>query len=411
MEQLALNPLVAVLAAGNCAVIKPSEVSAASCRLLAQLIPRYLSADAVRVVVGGPSEAKALLELQWDHILYTGNGSVGRVVMAAAARHLTPVTLELGGKNPAIVDATANVGLAAKRIAQAKWVANAGQVCVSPDYVLVDRRVEAALLDALANEARAMLGEGRGAHGLGVTGEEADLVAYGRIINEQHVCRIARLVEGSGGTVLLGRVGDIEPESRYVPPLIVSRPRPESPLMREEIFGPVLPVVPVSSVDEAIERARHICESPLALYIFSEERSTQELVLRSLPSGGVTVNGAMEHMTTPEMPFGGVGSSGMGAYHGRFGFDEFSHKRAILYRTTRLPLTMLPPVLSNGRVPSWLYAVALRVQVLGVVPAKWLGLLRVVAAAAGVLGVACLVPWAKRVLLFVERHATASRLQ
>lgn len=365
---LALDPLVAILAAGNCCVLKPSEMASASCALLTRLVPRYMDPDAVRIITGGAPEVTALLELKWDHIMYTGNGSVGRVVMAAAAKHLTPVTLELGGKSPVIVDKSAKIDLAAKRIAQGKWISNAGQVCIAPDYVLVDKEVEAPLLDALAREANEMLGSDKQAHGSGAPPNGELEYAYGKIINERHVERLASLLDACGGKAVLGSARDIDAKQRYVPPMIISRPRPDAELLSQEIFGPILPVCPVASIDEAIERARFICETPLALYIFSENRATAERVLRATTSGGAAVNTTMEHVLTAQMPFGGVGESGTGAYHGRFGFDEFSHKRSILYRSTVVPMLMLPPVVRRGLVPSWLYALALRMQVTGFLP-------------------------------------------
>ena len=380
---LALGPMVAVLAAGNCCVLKPSEVASASCELLTKLIPQYMSRSAVRVVAGGPPEVTALLELRWDHIMYTGNGSVGRIIMAAAAKHLTPVTLELGGKSPVIVDKTANIQLAAKRIVQGKFAANAGQVCISPDFVLVEGSVESELLGALKHEARELLGDSKEAHGVGAPAEEAGVCLFGRIINERHVRRINDLVRDCGGRMVLGRREDIDATERYVPPLIISRPRDDAELLQQEIFGPVLPVVPVGSMDDAIARSRSICEHPLALYVFSEDAPAVERILKALDSGGASVNSTMEHAMTPQMPFGGVGESGMGVYHGRAGFEEFSHKRSILYRTTLLPLTMLPgaPVIKAGRVAKWMYGLALKMQVTGVLSERSRALLRLVAMA------------------------------
>ena len=390
--ELVLNPLVGILAAGNCCVIKPSEVSSASCALLCELVPKYLSRDAVRVVSGGVAETTALLAQRWDHIMYTGNGSVGRIVMATAAKHLTPVTLELGGKSPVIVDSSAKLGLAAKRIVQAKFGANAGQVCISPDFVLVHKSVEAPLLDALAAEVRELLGSTREAQGVGLAKGAADaqLCAYGKIVNAQHVGRIAALLDGCGGTVTLGDVGAIDPAACYVPPLIVSRPSPDSDLLRQEIFGPVLPVIPVASLDEAIARSRHICAHPLALYVFSEERAQAERVLRALTSGGAAVNTAMEHLSSLQAPFGGVGGSGMGQYHGRFGFEEFSHKRHVLYRTTLLPLTLLPPGIKEGIVPDWVAGLVIKLAVTGFVP-EWLKQVAKLVCAAGAALAAALV--------------------
>ena len=200
-------------------------------------MPQYLDASAVRVVTGGAADTTALLEMRWDHILYTGNGSVGRLVMAAAARHLTPVTLELGGKSPVIVAKSANISLAAKRIALGKWFANAGQVCISPDYVLCDEAVEAPLLAALANELKATVGEGRVAHGVDCSAEDEGLCAFGRIINGRHVERISALLDGCGGKTVVGDASQIDAAARYVPPMLISRPDHASELLKQEIFA------------------------------------------------------------------------------------------------------------------------------------------------------------------------------
>ena len=392
---LALDPLVAILAAGNCAVLKPSELSPASEALLARLVPQYLDASAVRVVTGGAADTTALLEMRWDHILYTGNGSVGRLVMAAAARHLTPVTLELGGKSPVIVAKSANISLAAKRIALGKWFANAGQVCISPDYVLCDEAVEAPLLAALANELKATVGEGRVAHGVDCSAEDEGLCAFGRIINGRHVERISALLDGCGGKTVFGDASQIDAAARYVPPMLISRPDHASELLKQEIFGPILPVVAVPSVDVAIARVREICETPLALYVFTEDGAEAERVLTAIPSGGASVNTTMEHALAAGAPFGGVGASGMGSYHGKFGFDEFSHKRSVLYRTTKVPITFIPfiELITGGRVPKWLGPLALMNNVTGfvggwVVPSKVQATLKAAAPVAAAVAVA-----------------------
>ena len=388
---LALDPLVAILAAGNCAVLKPSELSPASEALLARLVPQYLDASAVRVVTGGAADTTALLEMRWDHILYTGNGSVGRIVMAAAARHLTPVTLELGGKSPVIVAKSANISLAAKRIALGKWFANAGQVCISPDYVLCDEAVEAPLLAALANELKATVGEGRVAHGVECSAEDEGLCAFGRIINGRHVERISALLDGCGGKTVVGDASQIDAAARYVPPMLISRPDHASELLKQEIFGPILPVVAVPSVDVAIARVREICETPLALYVFTEDGAEAERVLTAIPSGGASVNTTMEHALAAGAPFGGVGASGMGSYHGKFGFDEFSHKRSVLYRTTKVPITFVPvDLVKGGRVPKWLAPLALKNQVTGFIPPNVVAKLKAAAAVVAAAAVAAL---------------------
>jgi len=356
---LALRPLVAVLAAGNCAVLKPSEVSVHCGKLLAEIVPKYLPRDAVRVATGGVSETTALLACHYDHIMYTGNGTVGRIVMAAAARNLTPVTLELGGKSPVIIDKTAKLGLAAKRIMVAKFGANAGQICIAPDYILVERSIKDKFLSLLCAEVKASIGSTKEE----LCGE-SDNIALGRIINGRHVGRIRSLVANSGGSVVLGNPDDIDENTRHIPPIVIANPNEDSELLREEIFGPVLPVVTFDSLDEAIHKANAICEHPLALYVFSESSQSIEKVLRNCTSGGVAVNSAIEHYTNTNLPFGGVGESGMGAYHGKFGFEEFSHKRAIMYRTTLLPMTVLPPPV-KGKYPDFLFNVALKMGVFG----------------------------------------------
>ncbi len=326
--QLVLAPLVAAIAAGNAAVLKPSELAPASSAILARLVREYLDPDCVAVVEGGVPETTALLAEHWDHIFYTGNGTVGRVVMEAAAKHLTPVTLELGGKSPAIVDRHANIRVAARRIAWGKFV-NCGQTCVAPDYVLVDRDVEMPFLDALTSCVRDFYGR-----------DPRASRDYARIVNDRHFARLTALLDG-GGTPVLG--GDTDAVDRYIAPTVLTDVDPDSPIMREEIFGPLLPVLPVDDVDAAISFVNGR-DKPLALYVFSEDDGVVDRVLTSTSSGGVTVNGTLLHLAVPELPFGGVGPSGMGAYHGRAGFDTFSHGKGVLDRTTRLdPPVTYPP--------------------------------------------------------------------
>lgn len=328
--QLVLAPLVGALAAGNAAAIKPSEVAANSSRALAWLIPRYLDPDAVAVVEGGVPETTALLEERWDHIFYTGNGAVGRVVMTAAAKHLTPVTLELGGKSPTIVDRSANLDVAARRIAWGKYI-NAGQTCVAPDYVLVDRRVEGPLTARLRDAVRQFYGTDPRASD-----------DYGRIINDRHFERLARLLEDDGaGEVVYG--GERDEADRYFAPTAVRRPEPGTALMQEEIFGPILPLVAVDDVDAAIDfvNAR---DKPLALYVFAEDSAVANRVVANTAAGGVSVNATIFHLAVPGLPFGGVGESGMGAYHGRASFETFSHAKSVLTRPTSLdPSIAYPP--------------------------------------------------------------------
>jgi aldehyde dehydrogenase (NAD+) len=320
---LALNCAVAAIAAGNACVIKPSEVAPHSARLLAELAPRYLDALAVRVVLGAVPETTALLRERWDHIVYTGSTAVGKVVMRAAAEHLTPVTLELGGKSPALVDASADLDAAARSIVWGRCM-NAGQTCVAPDYVLVDRRVEEALVAKIGATLRNFYGA-----------RAADSPDFGRIVSEGHFKRVCALLQGDhGGTVAFG--GETDAATRFIAPTVIRNPRQDSALMRDEIFGPLLPVIGVDSLQQAVAEWVAPREKPLALYVFARSSSAVRWVLENTSSGGVTVNDSVVHLVNANLPFGGVGHSGMGAYHGRAGFEALSHRRSVLRQSTLL---------------------------------------------------------------------------
>ncbi len=331
--QLLLAPLVPALAAGNTAVLKPSEVTPTVAAAIADLIPRYLDERAVTVVTGAVDETTVLLEQRFDHIFYTGNGTVGRVVMTAAAKHLTPVTLELGGKSPAIVAADANIQVAARRIAWGKFV-NAGQTCVAPDHVLVEASVEQELLDALS----AAITEFYGA-------DPSTSPDYARIVTERHYDRLMGLLDAGGyDSTVVGGSG--ERNAKYLAPTVLAGVKPDAAVMAEEIFGPILPVIPVTDVDEAI-RFVNDHDKPLALYAFSSNERTLEKIVDRTSSGGVTLNHVLLHLAVPDLPFGGVGPSGMGAYHGKAGFDIFSHAKPVLDKPTRPdPSLMYPPYTS-----------------------------------------------------------------
>ncbi|MEY5058906.1 MAG: hypothetical protein RJA51_653 [Actinomycetota bacterium] len=330
--QLLLVPAAGAIAAGNAVVMKPSEVSVATSRLLAELCPRYLDTDAVVLVEGGVPETTTLLEQKWDHIFYTGNGTVGRIVMAAAARNLTPVTLELGGKSPVIVDRTANLRVAARRMAWGKWL-NAGQTCIAPDYVLVDETVRARFIDEVQKAVTEFYGTDPHA--------SAD---YGRIVSQRHFDRLAGML--GSGTIAVG--GDAIADDRYISPTILVDVDMDSQMMDEEIFGPLLPIIPVTSVDEAVTFVNSR-PHPLALYVFSEDKATVDRVLDRTTSGGVTVNGTLMHITNPNLPFGGVGESGMGAYHGKSSVRLFQHMKPVLKRGTRLDPSLAYPPYSDRK--------------------------------------------------------------
>jgi aldehyde dehydrogenase (NAD+) len=325
--QLLLSPLVGALAAGNCVVGKPSEVAPATAAALAELLPKYLDTDAVAVVEGGVAETQALLAQRFDYIFYTGNGRVGRIVMEAAARHLTPVTLELGGKSPVIVDDDADLAVAARRVAWGKYL-NAGQTCIAPDYALVVKGRE----DQFVEHVRRAIFDFYGA-------DPKASPDYGRIVNDQHLRRLAGLLEGGQPTV----GGGVDEVDRYVAPTVLQRVREDAPVLQDEIFGPILPVVPVDDVDAAVAYV-NAHEKPLALYLFTRSHATRDRVLEQTTSGGVAVNATMYQVAVPGLPFGGVGPSGMGAYHGKASFDTFSHAKSVLRKPGKPdPALAYPP--------------------------------------------------------------------
>ena len=324
---LLVSPMIGAVAAGNAMVLKPSEVTPRTSEAIAKLLPQYVDMDAIAIVEGGVEETTALLDERFDHVFYTGNGSVGRIVMEAASRNLTPVTLELGGKSPCIVDRTADLEVAGRRIAWGKFL-NAGQTCIAPDYILVESSVEKELIESIQNAVQDFYGDDAGASG-----------DYTRIVNRRHHERISKLM--SGHDVAFG--GKSDPDRCYIEPTVLRGVPPTAPIMQEEIFGPVLPVLTIDHVDEAIDFVNGR-EKPLALYLFSQDSATEERVLSETTSGGACINGTILHIGNSQLPFGGVGPSGMGAYHGRFTFETFSHRKSVLKRGVRLdPKMMYPP--------------------------------------------------------------------
>ncbi len=330
--QLLLVPMVAAIAAGNAVVGKPSELAPASAAALDALV-RELDDPAVALVLGGVPETTELLAQRFDHILYTGNGRVARIVMRAAAEHLTPVTLELGGKSPAIVTRSADLAVTSRRLAWGKFL-NAGQTCIAPDYVLVERQVHDALVIAIGDRLREFYGDD--------PQHSPDLA---RIVNDVHLDRLARLL--NSGDVAVG--GQIDRATRYLSPTVLTGVTRDDPVMQEEIFGPILPVIAVDSLDEAIAFV-NADDKPLALYSFSGDDADHERVLAGTSSGGVCINGTLFHISNPHLPFGGVGESGMGAYHGKEGFDTFSHRRSVHERSTKVDPSLLYPPYSPRKL-------------------------------------------------------------
>ncbi|MYZ06217.1 aldehyde dehydrogenase family protein [Streptomyces sp. SID2999] len=311
--QLLLAPVVGALASANAVVAKPSELAPATSAALAELIPAYLDTDAVAVVEGGIPETTALLAERFDHIFYTGNGTVGRVVMRAAAEHLTPVTLELGGKSPAFVDRDADLDVVADRLARGKFL-NAGQTCVAPDYVLTDPETAPALEAALVRAVEGIFGA-----------DPAASPEYGRIINERHFDRLSGLLDS--GRVAVGGASDRT--DKYIAPTVLADVAPDAPVMQEEVFGPILPIVTVPDLDAAVDFINDR-DKPLALYVFTGSDATRDRIAAETSSGGLGNGLPLAHLTVSDLPFGGVGESGMGNYHGRYSLDTFSHRKAVL---------------------------------------------------------------------------------
>jgi acyl-CoA reductase-like NAD-dependent aldehyde dehydrogenase len=314
--QLVLSPLVGAIAAGNCSVLKPSEIASASSDVIASLIGHHFEPGFITVIQGGAETTQRLLAEKFDYIFFTGGTRVGKIVMEAAAKHLTPVTLELGGKSPCIVDRDVHIEYAARRITWGKFL-NAGQTCVAPDYLLVDRSIKDELLERMKTCIREFYGD-----------DPSRSPDYGRVISERHFDRLSQLLQG--GKIIIG--GDADAGDRYIAPTVIDHVSWNDEIMQEEIFGPILPVIEYGDLEEAIS-AINGRPKPLSLYFFSRNRGNQERVLRETSSGGVCINDTIIHLGTRTLPFGGVGESGMGSYHGKASFDTFSHQKSVLRRS------------------------------------------------------------------------------
>lgn len=325
--QLTVAPLIGAISAGNCAVLKPSAYSPATSALLRRMTEALFSPSYIACVEGGRQENAGLLEQPFDFIFFTGSPTVGRLVMEKAAAHLTPVSLELGGKSPVIVDETADIALTAKRLAWGKCV-NAGQTCVAPDYVLVHHSREEALVEALIQELRRMY-----------TSAPLMCADFPSIINRRHFDRLTGLLQS--GVIAHG--GQIDVQRCRIAPTILTEVAWDSPIMQEEIFGPILPILPYRRLDEALAQIQSR-PKPLALYLFTRSKETERRVMREVSFGGGCVNDTVLHLATSHMPFGGVGESGMGGYHGKYSFETFSHRKSVLNRWLKpdVPLRYAP---------------------------------------------------------------------
>ncbi|XP_062241530.1 aldehyde dehydrogenase family 3 member A2-like [Platichthys flesus] len=316
---ITLQPLVGAIAAGNAAVIKPSEVSSHSAKVMEELLPQYLDKDLYPVVTGGVSETQELLKQRFDHIFYTGNSTVGKLVMGAAARHLTPVTLELGGKNPCYIDKNCDLTIACRRITWGKFV-NCGQTCIAPDYILCEPSIQDRVVEEIKKSIKEFY-----------TDNPKTFEDYGRIINQRHFKRVMALMEGS--TVAVG--GESDESQCYIAPTVLKDVKETSKVMKEEIFGPLLPIITVSNVDEAIQFINER-EKPLVVYVFTHDNKLIKRVRDETSSGGLLANDCLIHFTVSALPFGGVGNSGMGCYHGKHSFEQLSHLRSCLITQLKL---------------------------------------------------------------------------
>lgn len=329
--QLAIAPLIGAIAAGNCAVLKPSELTPKTSEVLSKIVKENFQEDFITVIEGGVETSQALLKEKFDYIFFTGSVPVGRIIMEAASKHLTPVTLELGGKSPCIVHEDANVKLAAKRIAWGKFM-NAGQTCIAPDYLYLHENIKTAFLDELKKSLIELYGA-----------DPLKNENFTKIVSERHFDRLCSFLKD--GTVFIG--GRSQAENLKIEPTVLTDVSWEDHVMEDEIFGPILPVLEYKNIsDIIIEINKH--PKPLALYVFTESNEIENRILNSISFGGGCINDTVYHISTPYLPFGGVGNSGTGAYHGKGSFDTFSHEKSILKQTTMFDIPLRYPNFKNG---------------------------------------------------------------
>ncbi|HDB7436181.1 TPA: aldehyde dehydrogenase [Staphylococcus aureus] len=327
--QLVFEPLIGAIAAGNTAIIKPSELTPNVARVIKRLINETFDANYIEVIEGGIEETQTLIHLPFDYVFFTGSENVGKIVYQAASENLVPVTLEIGGKSPVIVDETANIKVASERICFGKFT-NAGQTCVAPDYILVHESVKDDLITALSKTLREFYGQN--------IQQSPD---YGRIVNLKHYHRLTSLLNSEQMNIVFG--GHSDEDERYIEPTLLDHVTSDSAIMQEEIFGPILPILTYQSLDEAIAFI-HQRPKPLSLYLFSEDENATQRVINELSFGGGAINDTLMHLANPKLPFGGVGASGMGRYHGKYSFDTFTHEKSYIFKSTRLESGVhLPP--------------------------------------------------------------------
>lgn len=324
--QLSVGPMIGAIAAGNTIILKPSEFSQATSSLLSKIISKTFAPSFITVIEGDKEINEQLLKEKFDYIFFTGSTAVGKIIMKAASHHLTPVTLELGGKSPAIINSDASINLAAKRIVWGKFT-NAGQTCVAPDFLYVHEKVKDKFIIAMKKHIKSFYGK-----------NPLKNKDYVHIINDNHFTRLTKLL--SNGEIIYG--GQVDEEMLAIEPTIIDQVSWDDPIMKEEIFGPLLPILTFSELDDAISEIKQM-DKPLALYYFGKGVQPQNKVLKHLSFGGGCINDTLYHLANPNLPFGGVGSSGMGAYHGKYGFDTFSHHKSIMKQTTKFDLPLRYP--------------------------------------------------------------------
>ena len=334
--QLLAEPLIGAIAAGNCAVLKPSELTPHVSEAMYQIVHSTFKEEYIACVEGGVEVNQELLSQKFDYIFFTGSERVGRIVMKAAAENLTPVTLELGGKSPVIIEKTANIKEAARRIAWGKLM-NAGQTCVAPDYVLVDESRKQQFLTEMKTAFSHLYGK-----------EIKKNPDFGRIVNERHMERLQKILEQDAKYLFCG--GEADTLQRYIEPAILDLGKDQNAAsMQEELFGPILPVLSYHKLEDAVRFVNKRAK-PLALYLFTKKRSAEKFVLERVSSGGVCVNDTISHLINPDLPFGGVGASGMGQYHGKYSFDTFTHEKSVFYKPADWNLPVCYPPFTKGKM-------------------------------------------------------------
>jgi NAD-dependent aldehyde dehydrogenases len=326
--QLVIEPLIGAISAGNCIVIKPSEISLNVSNTISEMISKIFDKKYISCVEGSIKTNISLINAPFDYIFFTGSVSVGKIVMKAAAQNLIPVTLELGGKSPVIVDETANIKISAQRIIWGKTL-NAGQTCVAPDYIMVSKNIKDELIKEMKNAIKEFFGD-----------NVKSSKYYGRIINDKHFNRIKNLIDKDKRGILYG--GSYDEYERFIEPTIIDVSAFESESMKEEIFGPVLPIIEFVNFDEVVMKIKKM-PKPLALYIFTNNKKIRERVIEEIPSGGICINDTLNHLANSNLPFGGVGNSGIGSYHGEESFKTFSHRKSVLNRGTKINIRILFP--------------------------------------------------------------------